>query len=105
MKYKSEPAPEVYDEYGTFWDELLLIGNIVLDNDNPPRSYRNALTYMEVDFSAEGNVIIVYKVNLNITFTNRDNGNGVFWENIAFEMIYDRDNGFLVKSFGLMYDH
>jgi hypothetical protein len=94
----------VYDEYGTFWNELLLIGNIVLDNRIPPRSYHNTLTYSNADFSPGSTVYIVYNVNMYITFVGRDNDDGTFRENLAFEMIFDGSEGFLMSRFGLTYD-
>jgi hypothetical protein len=104
MKYKSEPAPEVYDEYGTFWDVLPLVGNIVITNDYPPSSYRNISLGSIVDFSPGGTVYMVYNINTTIRIPGRDNDDGTYRENVGFEMIYDGNEGFLMSSFGLTYD-
>jgi hypothetical protein len=94
----------VYDEYGTFWDVLPLVGNIVITNDYPPPSYRNISLGSIVDFSPGGTVYMVYNINITIRIPGRDNDDGTFRENVGFEMIYDGNEGFLMSSFGLTYD-
>jgi len=108
--YRATEPP--YDVWGTFWDTLNLAGNFILPSTDPNTPLRNffASTTFLGNFTPGGQVFFVFNIwpteNAVSNWIVIRDGEMVLpdrW-NVALDLIYDGNNGFVAWGFGLTYD-